>query len=127
MGHGPQRLGGAVGQSLPQVEDLDERQDAQVCAQTAAPQLLSLATRTQTRVRFTLRPDASSKTAYPLHGKELDLIGPAFEEPEDVPEDRHGPLQVARGPLADYTRRCVRDDLTQQQQEQSSPWSPPVK
>lgn len=52
--------------------------------------------------------------AYPLHGKELDLIGSAFEEPENVPEHRHGPLQVARGPLADYTRCCIHDDLTQQ-------------
>lgn len=40
--HGLQLASGAVGQSFPQVEDLDHGQDAQFLGQTGAAQLLSL-------------------------------------------------------------------------------------
>lgn len=42
MRHGLQLAGRAVGQSFPQVEDLDHRQDAEFLGQTGAAQLLGL-------------------------------------------------------------------------------------
>lgn len=114
--HGLQRVGGAVGQSLPQIQDLDHRQDAQVFGQTAAPQLLGLARRASVReFYFTPTSTTAQKRTHPLHGEELDLIGPAFEKPEDVLEHGHGALQVTGGSLTHCATRRIDYDLTNQQ------------
>lgn len=102
--HGLQRLGGAVGQSLPQIQDLDHRQDAQVFGQTAAPQLLGLARRASVHeLPFTPTSKAAQKHTHPLHGEQLDLVGSAFEKSENVLEHGHGALQVTCGPLTHCT------------------------
>lgn len=51
--HGLQLASGAVGQSFPQVEDLDHRQDAQFLGQTGAAKLLGLMER---RWTVSMRP-----------------------------------------------------------------------
>lgn len=126
--HGLQRLGGAVGQSLPQVQDLDHRQDAQVLGQAAAPQLLGLARRAPVR-EFPLTPTskAAQKHTHPLHGEQLDLVGSAFEESENVLEDRDGALQVTCGPLTHCTTHPTDYQLIRNMNINTGLWPPPVK
>lgn len=77
---------------------------------------------------FTPTSATAQKRTHPLHGEELDLIGPAFEKPEDVPEHGHGALQVAGGSLTHCATRRIDYDLTNRQRHTNTDlWSPPVK
>lgn len=65
----------------------------------------------QTCMRFVISKSNTQKHTHPLHGEQFDLIRSAFEKLQNILEHRHGPLQVTRGSLADYTRQRINDDL----------------
>ena len=114
MDHGLELGDGAVGQGLPQVQNLDHSQAAQVLRRPGLPQLLCLSNgspknSTCNKVLKTLciltgRIRLWRACAYSFEGEQLYLIVLAFKKPLDVLQDRGSSFQIPAGSLAHYSR-----------------------